>query len=388
MNKKIRVAVGLSGGVDSSVSAALLKEQGFDVIGVFMKNWDDEAVRTPIMDGCTSAEDQEDARKVAKILNVPFHIMHFEKEYWDKVFANFISEYRRGRTPNPDVLCNKFIKFGYFLKKSVKELKVDFIATGHYVRKVCAKGASASGGKSEKFAPKAHPPRAEKVKSYELLAAVDKNKDQSYFLYALNQKQLSRALFPIGELTKPEVRELAKKFRLPTADKKDSQGICFVGEVQLKKFLKQWIKPHKGGIITVDGKKIGEHDGAEYFTIGQRHGLNVGGGIPYYVVSKNIKKNIVYVAAGTTHSALFKEELRVKNINWISGKVPKFPLRVMARIRYRQPLQSCRIAKSEIRNPKSEILKVIFNKPQRSVTSGQSAVFYDKETMLGGGIII
>ena len=376
MNKKIRVAVGLSGGVDSSVSAALLKEQGFDVIGVFMKNWDDEAVRTPIMDGCTSAEDQEDARKVAKILNIPFHIMHFEKEYWDKVFANFISEYRRGRTPNPDVLCNKFIKFGYFLKKAVKELKVDFIATGHYVRK------------SQIPNPKSQINSKFQSPKQKLEIARDLNKDQSYFLYALNQKQLSRALFPIGELTKPEVRELAKKFRLPTADKKDSQGICFVGEVQLKKFLKQWIKPHKGGIITVDGKKIGEHDGAEYFTIGQRHGLNVGGGIPYYVVSKNIKKNIVYVAAGTTHSALFKEELRVKNINWISGKVPKFPLRVMARIRYRQPLQSCRIAKSEIRNPKSEILKVIFNKPQRSVTSGQSAVFYDKETMLGGGIII
>jgi len=375
MNKKIRVAVGLSGGVDSSVSAALLKEQGFDVIGVFMKNWDDEAVRTPIMDGCTSAEDQEDARKVAKILNIPFHIMHFEKEYWDKVFANFINEYRRGRTPNPDVLCNKFIKFGYFLKKSVKELKVDFIATGHYVRKSQITKAEIIRHRRIRLGRK----------NWKLKIARDLNKDQSYFLYALNQKQLSRALFPIGELTKPEVRELAKKFRLPTADKKDSQGICFVGEVQLKKFLKQWIKPHKGGIITVNGKKIGEHDGAEYFTIGQRHGLNVGGGIPYYVVSKNIKKNIVYVAAGTTHSALFKEELKVKNINWISGKVPKFPLRVMARIRYRQPLQKAKLFKV---NDSRFMIQVVFDDSQRAVTSGQSAVFYDKETMLGGGIII
>src|SRR3972149_5842168 len=336
MNKKIRVAVGLSGGVDSSVAAALLLKQGFDVIGVFMKNWDDEAVRTPIMDGCTSAEDQEDARKVAKILNIPFHIMHFEKEYWDKVFINFINEYKRGRTPNPKTQINS--KF-----QSPKQ---------------------------------------------KLEIARDLNKDQSYFLYALNQKQLSRALFPIGELTKPEVRELAKKFRLPTADKKDSQGICFVGEVQLKKFLKQWIKPHKGGIITVNGKKIGEHDGAEYFTIGQRHGLNVGGGIPYYVIGKNVRKNIVYVAAGTTHLELFKKELEVKNINWISGQAPKFPVKVSARIRYRQPLQLCRIVKSEIRNPQSETLKVVFGDPQRAVTPGQSIVFYDKEIMLGGGIII
>ena len=370
MTDKIRVAVGLSGGVDSSVAAALLKEQGFDVIGVFMKNWDDEVVRTPIMDGCTSAEDQEDARKVAKILDIPFHIMHFEKEYWDKVFANFISEYRRGRTPNPDVLCNKYIKFGYFLKCAVKEFNVDYIATGHYARLHERKAQS------------------EKCKTYELAIARDLNKDQSYFLYTLNQKQLAKALFPIGDLTKPEVRELAKKFNLPTADKKDSQGICFVGEVQVKEFLKQWIKPHKGDVITIDNKKIGEHDGAEYFTIGQRHGLNVGGGIPYYVIGKNVRNNVVYVAAGTTHSALFKEELKVKNINWISGKVPKFPLRVTARIRYRQPLQSCRIVKSEIRNPKSETLKVVFGDPQRAVTPGQSIVFYDNETMLGGGIII
>ena len=383
MNKKIRVAVGLSGGVDSSVAAALLLKQGFDVIGVFMKNWDDEAVRTPIMDGCTSAEDQEDARKAAEILGIPFHIMHFEKEYWDKVFINFINEYKRGRTPNPDVLCNKYIKFGYFLKRAIKELKVDFIATGHYVRK-----SQIPNPKSQINSKFQNPKQKLEIKNWKLKIARDLNKDQSYFLYALNQKQLSRALFPIGELTKPEVRELAKKFGLPTADKKDSQGICFVGEVQLKEFLKQWIKPHKGNIITVGGKKIGEHDGVEYFTIGQRHGLNVGGGIPYYVVSKNIKKNIVYVAADATHPELFKKELEVKNINWIFGQAPKLSSRVMARIRYRQPLQSCRIVKSEIRNPKSETLKVVFGDPQRAVTPGQSIVFYDNETMLGGGIII
>jgi len=367
MNKKIRVAVGLSGGVDSSVAAALLIEQGFDVVGVFMKNWDDEMVRTPILDGCTSAEDQEDARKVAKILSIPFHIMHFEKEYWDKVFANFISEYRRGTTPNPDVLCNKYIKFGYFLKKAVKELKVDYIATGHYARLHERKAQSA------------------KRKTYELAIARDLNKDQSYFLYTLNQKQLAKALFPIGDLTKPEVRELAKKFNLPTADKKDSQGICFVGEVQVKEFLKQWIKPHKGDIITIDNKKIGEHDGAEYFTIGQRHGLNVGGGIPYYVIGKNVRKNVVYVAAGTTHPELFKKELEVKNINWISGQAPKFPVKVSARIRYRQPLQKAKLFKV---HDSRFMIRVVFDDPQRAVTPGQSIVFYDGETMLGGGIII
>ena len=339
-------------------------------MGVFMKNWDDEVVRTPILDGCTSAEDQEDARKVAKILKIPFHIMHFEKEYWDKVFANFISEYKRGRTPNPDVLCNKYIKFGHFLKKAAKELKADFIATGHYVIK----------GESKNYKLP--------TTNYQLLHAVDKNKDQSYFLYALNQKQLAKALFPIGELTKPEVRELAKKFGLPTADKKDSQGICFVGEVQVKDFLKNWIKPHKGDILTIEGKKIGEHDGSEYFTIGQRHGLNVGGGIPYYVVSKDIRKNIVYVATGTTHPELFKKELEVKNINWISGQAPKLPLKVLARIRYRQPLQKAKLF--EVKSPKLKIksFRVVFDEPQRAVTAGQSAVFYNNETMLGGGIIV
>lgn len=362
MKKKIRVVVGMSGGVDSSVTAALLQEQGFDVVGIFMKNWDDEVVRTPVIDGCSSAEDQEDARKVAETLGIPFHIMHFEREYWDHVFQDFINGYKEGRTPNPDVLCNKFIKFGYFLEKAKKEFQADFIATGHYVR------------------------LQEKNGTFELLQAVDKNKDQSYFLWTLTQKQLRHSMFPLGDLTKPEVRELAKKFGLTTALKKDSQGICFVGEVELREFLEQWIKPHKGDILTIDSKKIGEHDGAEYFTMGQRHGLNVGGGIPYYVVKKDIQKNIVYVVAGSSHSSLFSNEVIIENSHWIN-KAPKEGDSVLARIRYRQPLQKARLKRIKNQELGIKALKLIFEDPQRAVTPGQSAVIYDGETMLGGGII-
>ncbi|MEK7178117.1 MAG: tRNA 2-thiouridine(34) synthase MnmA [Patescibacteria group bacterium] len=365
MIRKRKTFMAISGGVDSSVAALLLKKKGHNVIGVYMKGWS--------LTDC-AAKDAEDARRVAGILNIPFYIFDFEDEYKKLVVDYMVSGYASGITPNPDVMCNREVKFGLFLKKALK-LGADFIATGHYV----------------------------KIKNNKLFIAKDKNKDQSYFLWTLNQEQLKHCLFPIGNYTKPQVRALAKKYGLPTAEKPDSQGVCFIGEIDVAGFLKEKLGKNPGLIKTIDGRTIGTHDGAIFYTIGQRKGIGIKGSLAgeqgkiYYVVAKNIDANTLWVAEGESQK-LFSKELIVKDINWISGKQPKLPLKCLTRIRYRQPLQKATLF--EISNPKSQIskLKIIFNVPQRAITPGQSAVFYlpsvalakegDKSLiMLGGGVI-
>ncbi|MDP3003918.1 MAG: tRNA 2-thiouridine(34) synthase MnmA [Candidatus Azambacteria bacterium] len=358
--KKLKVFVAMSGGVDSSVAALLLKNKGNDVIGVYMKGWS--------LTDC-AAKDAEDARRVAGVLNIPFYVFNFEDEYKKAVVDYMISGYASGITPNPDVMCNREIKFGLFLKKSL-QLGADYIATGHYVR--------LAGNK--------------------LLQAKDLNKDQSYFLWTLTQEQLKHCLFPIGDYTKPQARALAKKYGLPTAEKPDSQGVCFVGEIDVAEFLKEKLGKNPGPIKTIDNKTIGTHDGAIFYTIGQRKGIGIKGSLPgeqgkiYYVAAKNVNTNILWVAEGESQK-LFSKELITKDINWISGSAPKLPLKCLARIRYRQPLQDCTI------NSSTHQLKVLFNVPQRAITPGQSAVFYKMDgsafakasagkEMLGGGIIV
>lgn len=339
----------MSGGVDSSVAALLLQKKGCDVVGVYMKGWS--------LTDC-AAKDAEDARRVAGDLNIPFYVFDFEDEYKKSVVDYMVSGYASGITPNPDVMCNREIKFGLFLKKALA-LGADYIATGHYVREANNK----------------------------LLQAKDLNKDQSYFLWTLTQEQLKYCLFPIGEYIKPEVRVLAKKYGLPTAEKPDSQGICFIGEINAAEFLKEKLGKNPGSIKTVDGRTIGTHDGAIFYTIGQRKGIGIKGSLAgeqgkiYYVAAKNVDTNTLWVAEGESRK-LFSKELIVKDINWISGKQPKLPLKCSARIRYRQPLQNCTV------NSSTHQLKVLFNIPQRAITPGQSAVFYsEKGELLGGGII-
>lgn len=355
----------MSGGVDSSVSAALLQKSGeYDVVGAHMICWKED-LDIPNFE-CSAEKDAEDARRVADKLGIPFYAMDFTKEYKAAVFDYMVAEYRAGRTPNPDVLCNKEIKFGLFLKKALS-LGAEYIATGHYARKRELKTKN------------------EKLKTFELLAATDKNKDQSYFLWMLGQEELRHALFPIGELQKGEVRELARKFGLPTAEKKDSQGLCFVGQVDFAKFLRTLIPAHEGIIQTSDGKIIGRHDGVEFYTIGQRHGLGIGGGTIYYVAKKDFEKNILIVAEGEADEALYKSEAEIANVNWISGVAPKLPLACSVRIRYRQPLSNCVIEREA--SGDNGRLKILFEKLQKGVAAGQSAVFYRGEEMLGGGVI-
>lgn len=371
----------MSGGVDSSVAALLLTQKRYDITGVYMKGWS--------LTGCAE-EDARDARRVAGALGIPFYVFDFEKEFKKEVVDYMVSEYAAGQTPNPDVMCNREIKFGLFLKKTL-QLGADYIATGHYVQIL------------------------KKADFTNLAIAKDVNKDQSYFLWTLTQKQLKHCLFPIGDYTKPQVRIIAKKYNLPTAEKPDSQGVCFVGEIDVAGFLKEKLGKNPGPILTLSGKKVGVHDGLSFYTIGQRRGIGVVGGhpvqpgeprpkgagaVPYYVVSKDAAKNALIVAEAE-NEALFSKELTVKNINWISGKAPKFPLKCLARIRYRQPPQKAELfelpisttfrrssGSGIIKNPKSKILKVVFDELQRAVTPGQSAVFYAKDgTMLGGGII-
>ncbi|WP_277345860.1 tRNA 2-thiouridine(34) synthase MnmA [Paenibacillus sp. HB172176] len=359
-NADTRVVVGMSGGVDSSVTALLLKQQGYDVIGIFMKNWDD----TDEFGHCTAEEDSEDVRRVCDQIGIPYYTVNFEKQYFDKVFTYFLDEYKQGRTPNPDVMCNREIKFGDFLKKAL-ELNADFLATGHYAQV-----------------------RRDESGVTELLRGVDTNKDQTYFLSALNQQQLAKAMFPIGHLPKPEVRRIAEEAGLYTAKKKDSTGVCFIGERNFKEFLSGYLPARPGDMIDIrTGEKKGRHDGLMYYTLGQRQGLGIGGtgsgtGEPWFVAEKNLEQNILYVVQGETHESLYSESLVATGMNWIAARDLSKPLRCTAKFRYRQPDQGVTVTMRE----NGEAL-VAFDKPQKAVTPGQAVVLYDGEICLGGGTI-
>ena len=351
--KRNRIVVGISGGVDSAVAALLLVEQGHDVIGVFMKNWeeDDDA------DYCAAAEDYREARAVCATLGIPLRSVNFAAEYWDRVFAYFLAEYRRGRTPNPDVMCNKEIKFKAFLDYALT-LGADFIATGHYARRTTVAGTHC------------------------LAVAADKAKDQTYFLYALGQRELAHSLFPIGELTKPAVRARALAAGLPNHARKDSTGICFIGERKFSEFLQRYLPAQPGDIRTVTNQTVGRHQGLMYYTLGQRQGLGIGGpGAAWYVVEKDLKTNVLYVAQGDDAPDLFKPALLAEAPHWIAGIPPALPLHCAAKTRYRQPAQACTVQSD------AAGLKVIFEVPQRAPTPGQSVVFYLDEVCLGGAVI-
>ena len=391
------VVVGLSGGVDSSVAAYLLKKQGYNVIGLFMKNWHDDSVT--ISDECPWLDDSNDAMLVAEKLKIPFQTVDLSEEYKERIVDYMFREYEKGRTPNPDVLCNREIKFDVFLKIALS-LGADFVATGHY----CRKGHIVKDGKD----------------IYQLLSGVDTNKDQSYFLCQLTQEQLSKSLFPIGELTKPEVREIATKLDLVTAAKKDSQGLCFIGKVKLPDFLQQQLKPKEGKIVEIssnhdiytvkepqftseearlqflskkreyklqDGKVVGKHQGAHYFTKGQRKGLAVGGTVePLFVIDTDVVENVIYTGEGKEHKGLYRNVLFVKSdeIHWIredlSLKIGE-EMQVEARIRYRQPLEKATLYRSE------NGLYVSFQNPQSAITEGQFVAWYQKDELLGSGVI-
>lgn len=357
------VIVGMSGGVDSSVAALLLREQGYRVEGLFMKNWDED-------DGteyCTAKADLADAQAVCDRIGIHLHTANFAAEYWDRVFEHFLAEYKAGRTPNPDILCNKEIKFKAFLDYAI-ELGADFIATGHYARI----GKLTNNTRGQAIA--------------ELLKGLDQNKDQSYFLHAVSGEQFAKTLFPVGELPKSRVREIAKAHDLITHDKKDSTGICFIGERRFKDFLQQYLPAQPGVIETVDGVAIGEHHGLMYHTIGQRQGLGIGGvhgasEEPWYVIEKDLARNVLLVAQGTDHPRLFKRALSLSNIHWISGDEPALPLRCRAKTRYRQPDQDCVLTKTD------GGYRIDFDDAQRAITPGQSAVLYLDDLCLGGGVI-
>ena len=387
-----RVVVGLSGGVDSSVAAYLLKEQGYEVIGMFMKNWHDDSVT--ISNECPWLDDSNDAMIVAQHLGIPFQAIDLSKEYKERIVDYMFEEYQRGRTPNPDVLCNREIKFDVFMNAALK-LGADFIATGHY----CRKGEFEKDGKP----------------FFQLLAGKDPNKDQSYFLCQLTQSQISKALFPIGELLKPEVREIARKACLATAEKKDSQGLCFVGKVHLPDFLQQRLEPKKGKVIEVAidsavfkngasnddlahitqpyslspdlGEVVGEHNGAHYYTIGQRRGLNIGGfEKPLFVIGTDTEKNVIYAGMGEDHPGLYRKGLFIPpaDEHWVREDL-KLTVdetkKYSARIRNRQPLEACTLHK------KDEGLYIIFDRPQRGITPGQFAAWYEGEELIGSGVI-
>ena len=364
----------MSGGVDSSVAAALLKKEGCDVVGAHMKCFN--------VDGCAE-QDVEDARRAAEVLDIPFYVFDFEKEYKEGVVEYMVDGYRKGITPNPDVMCNKEIKFGLFLKKALAA-GADFIATGHYVRR----GFRIQNLEFRKTKKSLNP------KSYILYSARDTNKDQSYFLWTLTQEQLRYCLFPIGEYTKPQVRKLAVKFGLPNADKKDSQGICFLGKVALPDFLSRYIKPKKGNIIDTDGNILGQHNGAHFYTIGQRQGImnnelrikNKSNQKPFYVADKDIKNNVIVVAEGEDNTALYRKQINLTEVNLLNKELgiknKEFKIPIMARVRYRQPLVPATFI---IHNSR---FMIQFKKPVKFVAEGQSAVFYDfNGAMLGGGII-
>lgn len=348
-----KVIVALSGGVDSAVATSILIDQGYQVEGVFMKNWSDNDFA--INSDCPWEQDQKDAESVCNILKIPFRSLNFEKQYREKVVGYFFNEYKKGRTPNPDIVCNKEIKFNLFLEKTY-ELGADFIATGHYARNICQN------------------------ETFSLLKGIDNNKDQSYFLHRLNQYQLSKSLFPIGSLTKPQVREIAKTKGLPIAQKKDSQGICFIGKIDVGKFLRSNISKNPGNIVDIDSQKtVGTHEGVVFYTIGQREGIGISGAKkPYFVVDKDLSQNILYIAQGKDNPALYKNVVSFEDLYFISGKIPQ-KQQVLASIRYRH--------KPEIGTIDIDKNRFIFKNPQRAPTPGQSIVFYDDEQCLGGAVI-
>lgn len=357
-NSNIRVVVGMSGGVDSSVSALLLKQQGYDVVGVFMKNWDDTND-----DGvCTATEDYEDVAKVADEIGIPYYGINFEKEYWDRVFTYFLDEYKAGRTPNPDVMCNKEIKFKAFLDYA-DQLDADYIAMGHYAQvETDANGVT------------------------HMLRGADKGKDQTYFLSQLSQDQLKKSMFPIGHLQKKEVRAIAEAAGLATAKKKDSTGICFIGERNFKHFLSEFLPAQPGVMMTRDGQVMGEHSGLMYYTIGQRYGLGIGGSTensePWFVTGKDIEKNILYVGQGFNNPDLMASSLDCSGISFATGTKPGDEFHVTAKFRYRQPDTGVTVKMTG-----SDTAVVTFDEPVRAITPGQAVVFYDGAECLGGGTI-
>lgn len=358
-NSQKKVICGMSGGVDSSVSAFILQQQGYQVEGLFMKNWEED----DDTDYCTAAADLADAQAVCDKLGIKLHKINFAAEYWDNVFEHFLAEYKAGRTPNPDILCNKEIKFKAFLEYAAEDLGADFIATGHYVRR---------------------PPLDQQPK---LLRGLDSNKDQSYFLYTLSEQQVAQSLFPVGDIEKPIVRAIAEDLGLATAKKKDSTGICFIGERKFKDFLARYLPAQAGDIKTVDGQVIGRHDGLMYHTLGQRKGLGIGGvkgasENAWYVVEKDLVNNVLIVAQGQDNSALLSSGLIASQLHWVDRKPIREKFRCTVKTRYRQADILC-----EIQPIDDETIRVVFNEPQIAVTPGQSAVFYQGEVCLGGGII-
>ena len=353
-----KIIVGMSGGVDSSVAAYRLLQQGFRVEGLFMKNWEEDDTE----EYCSASVDLADAEQVCERLGIPLHTVNFSAEYWDNVFEHFLNEYRSGRTPNPDIMCNREIKFKAFLDHA-QTLGASRIATGHYVRV-----ARNDGG-------------------FDLLRGLDRNKDQSYFLYALNQHQIGHALFPVGELEKSEVRTIAKTQGFAVHAKKDSTGICFIGERKFRDFLQRFIPAQPGSIVDLDGNLLGEHAGLMYYTIGQRQGLGIGGTeqgneAPWYVIEKNLDQNQLIVAQGVDHPRLFQRSCRIADLHWIGEDPGPAPFDCSAKIRYRQQDSQCRIVERE-----NNSAVVQFEKAQRAVTPGQSLVFYAGERCLGGGTI-
>ncbi len=346
-----RVVVGLSGGVDSSVSAFLLKEQGYEVIGLFMKNWEDDPE-------CRAREDLVDAIAVSDVLGIDMEVVNFAAEYRDRVFRYFLEEYQAGRTPNPDILCNSEIKFRAFLDHAL-QLGAEHIATGHYAQVRNVDGR------------------------FELLRGRDRRKDQSYFLYRLNQQQLSRTLFPVGHLEKPEVRELARQAGLATASKKDSTGICFIGERPFREFLERYLPRHPGPMETPEGRRVGEHQGLAFYTLGQRQGLGIGGaGEPWFVAAKDMAHNRLIVVQGHEHPLLYRRSLSASQLSWIGGAAPLNDTSAQAKNRYRQEDARCTLSW-----PREDHLELRFDESQWAVTPGQSAVLYRDEVCLGGGII-